>query len=94
MHTLIVSEMTRPTLWFEEKEFPSIHYWTAVTFTVTDKSISDVVGKFPITSLQLEKEVWEFFNANIMALPNGRYVLTYDNVHYALNYDNVQRTVE
>lgn len=93
MKTLIVSEITRPSLEIEEMQqadgslVPGKHYWSAVDF-VTDMKKDEVVGNHNHIRLSWAdnpSEIWEFDKATVMLHPKPRenhcrYILTYDGV--------------
>lgn len=93
MKTLMVSEITRPSLEIEEIEqadgsfMPGKHYWSAVDF-VTNTNKDEVVGNYNRIRLQWEdnpSEIWEFDKATVMLYPKltencCRYILTYNGV--------------
>ena len=93
MKTLMVYEITRPSLEIEEIEqtggsfVPGKHYWSAVDF-VTDANKDEVVGNHNCIRLQWAdnpNEIWEFSKATVMLYPKPRenhcrYILTYDGV--------------
>jgi hypothetical protein len=91
MKTLVVSEITRPSLEIQETKqidgSPVTAYWSAVDFK-TDRDKDEVMGNHSCIRLQWAdntKEIWEFHKATVMLSPKPkdnpcRYVMTYDKV--------------
>ncbi len=67
--------------------------WSAAEFTAPEKDPFDVVGQYVRFWLQWYedskvKEVWEFFNANVMLRSN---VTSYKGNNYIVTYEYTQR---